>query len=77
MNLKELEQARVKVENIKYWEEIADGYKFEIHSHSINKTSKRVDIGKDTVLGREIKRIFRNYIEQLKAELKELGVDYD
>lgn len=75
MSLKELERANVLVENIKILETLS---KSEIEHLRVTYPNGRGDyIYMKDELKKRIQKTFEEYAEELKAELKGLGVDYE
>lgn len=75
MNLKDLERANILVQDVKILETLS---KSEIEYLNVKYQNGRHDsvFMKDELKGR-IQKAFEDYADELKAELKELGVDYD
>lgn len=75
MNLKELEQANLLLKNIKNLELLA---KSEIQSINVkypDKINDRVYLSEK--LENVIKKAVQDYADEIKEELKDLGVDYE
>lgn len=77
MNLKELDNLEEKIRKIKYWKTMSEAEVFQVCGLWSWKGMKAVNVGKDTGLGRKIKQAITDYADELEAELKELGVDYE
>ncbi|WP_455679713.1 hypothetical protein [Streptococcus sp.] len=75
MNLKDLERANILVQNVKILETLS---KSEIEYLNVKYPNGRHDsvFIKDE-LKEKIQKVFEDYADELKAELKELGVDYE
>ncbi|QBX15785.1 hypothetical protein SAMN05216392_0791 [Streptococcus equinus] len=75
MNLKDLERANILVQNVKILEILS---KSEIEYLNVKYPNGRHDsvFIKDE-LKEKIQKVFEDYADELKAELKELGVDYE
>lgn len=75
MNLKELEQANMLVQDVKILETLS---KSEIEYLNVKYPNGRHDsvFIKDE-LKEKIQKVFEDYADELKAELKDLGVDYE
>lgn len=75
MNLKDLEQANLLIQNIEILELLA---KSEINALNVRYPDKRNDyVSLSDELENVIKKAMQDYADELKAELKELGVDYE
>lgn len=75
MNLKDLERANILVQDVKILETLS---KSEIEYLNVKYPNGRHDsvFIKDE-LKEKIQKVFEDYADELKAELKELGVDYE
>lgn len=74
MNLKDLEQANLLVQNIEILELLV---KSEIQSINVKYTDKRNDcVFLADELENVIKKAMQDYADEIKKELKDLGVDY-
>lgn len=75
MNLKELEQANMLVQNVKILETLS---KSEIYHIAVKYPDGRDDcVFIKNKLEKRIQKTFEDYADELKAELKELGVEYE
>lgn len=75
MNLEELERANMLVQNVKTLETLA---KSEIEYLRVRYPDTRYDsIFMKDELKKRIQKVFEDYAEESKAELKELGVEYE
>ena len=75
MNLKELERANMLVQNVKILETLS---KSEIEYLRVTYPDGRGDcIHMKDELKERIQKTFEDYADELKAELKDLGVDYE
>ena len=75
MNLKDLERANILVENVKVLETLS---KSEIEYLNVKYPNGRCDsIFMKDELKERIQKVFEDYAEESKAELKELGVEYE
>lgn len=75
MNLEELEQANMLVQDVKTLKTLA---KSEIEYLRVRYSDGRYDsIFMKDELKKRIQKVFEDYAEKSKAELKELGVDYE
>ncbi|MFP3767632.1 hypothetical protein U5M32_05990 [Streptococcus sp. TATVAM-FAB35] len=77
MNLEELDNLEEKIRKIKFWRNMSGAEIFQICGLWSWRKAKIANIGKDTVLGRKIKQVFAEYADELEAELKKLGVEYE
>lgn len=75
MNLKDLERANILVQDVKILETLS---KSEIEYLNVKYPNGRHDsvFIKDE-LKEKIQKVFEDYADELKAELKDLGVDYE
>lgn len=75
MNLEELERANTLVQNVKILETLS---KSEIYHIAVKYPDGRDDclFMKDEIK-EKIQKVFEDYADELKAELKDLGVDYE
>lgn len=75
MNLKELERANMLVQDVKTLETLS---KSEIEYLRVRYPDTRYDsIFMKDELKKRIQKVFEDYAEESKSELKELGVDYE
>lgn len=75
MNLEELERANMLVQNVKTLETLS---KSEIEYLRVRYQDGRYDsIFMKDELKEKIQKVFEDYADELKAELKDLGVDYE
>lgn len=75
MNTKELERANILVENIKILETLS---KSEIEYLNVKYPNGIYDnVFMKDELKEKIQKVFEDYADELKVELKELGVDYE
>lgn len=75
MNLKDLERANMLVQDVKTLETLS---KSEIEYLRVRYPDTRYDsIFMKDELKEKIQKVFEDYADELKAELKELGVDYE
>lgn len=75
MNLKELERANMLVQDLKNLEAIAESELCNIRIKHPNGKIDYVHIGDE--IEKRIQKMFEDYADELKAELKVLGVDYE
>lgn len=75
MNLKELERANTLVQDVKILETLS---KSEIHHIAVKYPDGRDDcLFMEDEIKEKIQKVFEDYADELKAELKDLGVDYE
>lgn len=75
MNLKELERANILVKDLKNLEVIAES---ELCNIRIKHPNGKIDyVHIDGEIEKRIQKVFEGYADELKAELKELGVEYE
>lgn len=75
MNLEELERANILVKDLKNLEVIAES---ELCNIRIKHPNGKIDyVHIDGEIEKRIQKVFEDYADELKAELKELGVDYE
>lgn len=75
MNLKELRRANELVKNIKLLEVLS---KSKIYHIAVKYPDGRDDcVFMKDELKKKIQKVFEDYADELKAELKDLGVDYE
>lgn len=75
MNLEELERANILVQNVKILETLS---KSEIEYLNVKYPNGRYDsVFMKDELKKRIQKTFEEYAEELKTELKELGVEYE
>ena len=75
MDLKELERANMLVQDVKILETLS---KSEIEYLRVRYPDSRYDsVFMKDELKEKIQKVFEDYADELKAELKELGVDYE
>ncbi|QMS96926.1 hypothetical protein [Streptococcus equinus] len=75
MNLKELERANMLVQNVKILETLS---KSEIEHLNVKYPNGIYDnVFMKDELKERIQKTFEDYADELKAELKDLGVDYE
>lgn len=75
MNIKDLERANMLVQDLKNLEVIAESELCNIKIKHPNGEIDFVHIGSE--IEKRIQKIYEDYADELKAELKELGVDYE
>ncbi len=75
MNLKDLERANVLVQDLKNLEAIAESKLCNIRIKHPNGKIDYVHIGDE--IEKRIQKMFEDYANELKTELKELGVEYE
>lgn len=75
MNLKDLERANILVQDLKNLEAIAESELCNIKIKHPNGKIDFVHIGSE--IEKRIQKMFEDYADELKAELKDLGVDYE
>ncbi len=75
MNLKDLERANILVKDLKNLEVIAES---ELGNIRIKRPNGKIDyLHIDGEIEKRIQKMFEGYADELKAELKELGVEYE
>ncbi|WP_205402165.1 hypothetical protein [Streptococcus lutetiensis] len=75
MNLKDLERANILVQDLKNLEVIAES---ELSNIRIKRPNGKIDyLHIDGEIEKRIQKMFEGYADELKAELKELGVEYE
>jgi precorrin-6B methylase 2 len=75
MNLEELERANILVKDLKNLEVIAES---ELCNIRIKHPNGKIDyVHIDGEIEKRIQKVFEGYADELKAELKELGVEYE
>lgn len=75
MNLKDLERANMLVQDVKILETLS---KSEIEYLNVKYQNGRHDsVFMKDELKERIKKVFEDYADKLKAELKDLGFDYE
>lgn len=75
MSLKDLERANTLVQNVKILETLS---KSEIEHLRVRYPDGRYDsIFMEDELEEKIQKVFEDYADELKAKLKDLGVDYE
>ena len=75
MNLEELERANTLVQNVKILETLS---KSEIYHIAVKYPDGRDDcLFMEDEIKEKIQKVFEDYADELKAELKDLGVDYE
>lgn len=75
MDLKELERANILVKDLKNLEVIAES---ELCNIRIKHPNGKIDyVHIDGEIEKRIQKVFEGYADELKAELKELGVEYE
>lgn len=75
MNLKDLERANILVQDVKILETLS---KSEIEYLNVKYQNGRHDsVFMKDELKERIKKVFEDYADELKAELKELGIYYE
>lgn len=75
MNMKELERANMLVQDLKNLEVIAESELCNIRMKHPNGKIDYVHIGDE--IEKRIQKMFEDYADELKTELKDLGVDYE
>lgn len=75
MNLKDLERANILVKDLKNLEVIAES---ELCNIRIKHPNGKIDyVHIDGEIEKRIQKVFEGYADELKAELQELGVEYE
>lgn len=75
MNLEELERANILVKDLKNLEVIAES---ELCNIRIKHPNGKIDyVHIDGEIEKRIQKVFEGYADELKAELQELGVEYE
>lgn len=75
MSLKDLERANILVKDLKNLEVIAES---ELCNIRIKHPNGKIDyVHIDGEIEKRIQKVFEGYADELKAELKELGVEYE
>lgn len=75
MSLKDLERANILVKDLKNLEVIAES---ELCNIRIKHPNGKIDyVHIDGEIEKRIQKVFEGYADELKAELQELGVEYE
>ena len=75
MSLRDLERANMLVRDLKNLEVIAES---ELSNIRIKRPNGKIDyLHIDVEIEKRIQKMFEGYADELKAELKELGVEYE
>lgn len=75
MSLKDLERANTLVKDLKNLEVIAES---ELCNIRIKHPNGKIDyVHIDGEIEKRIQKVFEGYADELKAELQELGVEYE